>query len=307
MISSRKEWMRGIPKPPCRRAHHYRIHSCCIDRARDGPGIQETTLGKRTSGEVFQRKEVASHSPDTGSAKIDATRILLVDDDAVLAGMLGEFLEREGCAVHHAGNGEDALDRISRNVYDLLVLDIMMPRMNGLDVLRELRGGSTLPVIMLTARGDDLDRILGLELGADDYVSKPFNPRELLARIRAVLRRTHLMAENQSTEIEQGDIRINPATRGVVIGQNTREKRPVSLTQTEFDLLYLLLLKPGQLVTKSSLSTQVLDKPLSKWDRSIDVHISNLRKKLGPFPHGGNRIRTVRGIGYLYHSGERER
>ena len=230
-----------------------------------------------------------------------------MDDDAVLAGMLGEFLEREGCTIHQAGNGEDALNCIGRNAYDLLVLDIMMPGMNGLEMLRELRTRSTLPVIMLTARGDDLDRILGLELGADDYVSKPFNPRELLARIRAVLRRTHLMAKNQATEIEQGDIRINPATRGVTIGQGTRDKRPVSLTQTEFDLLYLLLVKPGQLVTKSSLSTQVLDKPLSRWDRSIDVHISNLRKKLGPFSHGGNRIRTVRGVGYLYQTGERER
>ncbi len=282
------------------------IHSCSFDRVRDDPGTPEMISGKIDPRQVFQRVRLTEHPSNAGAASTDTVRILLVDDDTVLSGMLKEFLEREGCDIHQAGNGEDALNRIRRNVYDLLVLDIMMPGMNGLEVLKELRTRSALPVIMLTARGDDLDRILGLELGADDYVSKPFNPRELLARIRAVLRRTPLMAQSRATEIQHGDVRINPATRGVVIGEGTREKRPVSLTQTEFDLLYLLLLKPGRLVTKSSLSVQVLDKPLSKWDRSIDVHISNLRKKLGPFPHGGNRIRTVRGIGYLYQIGETE-
>ncbi len=156
---------------------------------------------------------------------------------------------------------------------------------------------------MLTARGDDLDRILGLELGADDYLSKPCNPRELVARIRAVLRRLDGVSLGAETDIAVDDLCLKPASRQVLIA-DTQAEREVSLTQTEFDLLQLLLSTPGKLVYKSRMSEQVLGKPLSQWDRSIDVHISNLRRKLGTHADGDERIRTLRGSGYLYVNGE---
>ncbi len=209
-------------------------------------------------------------------------KILIADDDSVLAGMLKEYLESEFCEVTLVENGRDALKAVAQGSFDLLVLDIMMPVMTGIEALKALRGNSRLPVIMLTARGDDLDRILGLELGADDYISKPCNPRELLARIRAVLRRTRPSADDNLEIIQIDDIKLDPATRGVMVGSGSSSVRTISLTQTEFDLLHLLLLTPGKLVTKSEMSLKVLDKPLSQWDRSIDVHLSNLRKKIGP-------------------------
>jgi two-component system response regulator CpxR len=227
-------------------------------------------------------------------------RVLIADDDRVLAGLLKEYLESEHCEVRLAENGQEALKKLEQGAFDLLVLDIMMPVMTGIDALKNLRMHSSLPVIMLTARGDDLDRILGLELGADDYIAKPCNPRELYARIRAVLRRTRSSMDSGSEEIQVDDIRLEPATRGVIVRCRSSSATPVSLTQTEFDLLHLLLLTPNQLVTKSDMSNKVLGKPLSQWDRSIDVHISNLRKKLGSHPKGVDRVRTLRGSGYIY-------
>jgi len=213
--------------------------------------------------------------------------------------MLREYFEAEGCKVTLAVNGADALGKVASNNYDLLVLDVMMPVMNGIDALKELRASSSLPVIMLTARGDDLDRILGLELGADDYVSKPYNPRELFARIRAVLRRTQPSSDQPITALEIGDIYADPATRGVSLNL-TSGNRNISLTQTEFDLLYLFLASSNQIVSRSEMSMKILGKPLSQWDRSIDVHVSNLRKKLGLHTDGQERIRTLRGSGYMY-------
>ena len=213
--------------------------------------------------------------------------------------MLREYFEAEGCKVTLAVNGADALGKVASNNYDLLVLDVMMPVMNGIDALKELRASSSLPVIMLTARGDDLDRILGLELGADDYVSKPCNPRELFARIRAVLRRTQPSSDQPITALEIGDIYADPATRGVSLNLTTGN-RNISLTQTEFDLLYLFLASSNQIVSRSEMSMKILGKPLSQWDRSIDVHVSNLRKKLGLHTDGQERIRTLRGSGYMY-------
>ncbi len=219
--------------------------------------------------------------------------------------MIGEYLESEGLTVMLASDGVQALEMLDEQPVDLLVLDIMMPGMNGIDVLKQLRNASDLPVIMLTARGDDLDRILGLELGADDYLAKPCNPRELYARIRAVLRRILAHDEAQQGALNIGDIFIEPATRGVRIDAMAKQgkAKEVSLTQTEFDLLYLLLSSPGKLVSKSEMSIRVLDKPISQWDRSIDVHISNLRRKLGTHSDGSERIRTLRGSGYLYQQG----
>ena len=215
--------------------------------------------------------------------------------------MLCEYLESEGCTVTTANNGREALNCIDNAHHDILVLDIMMPQMTGIDVLKQLRSTSILPVIMLTARGDDLDRILGLELGADDYIPKPCNPRELVARIRAVLRRSQTTMGMTPDKIELDDLSIDPASRGVTIILDG-EKSSLSLTQTEFDLLHLLLSNINKQVTKSEMSLKVLEKPLSQWDRSLDVHISNLRKKLGRYPSGKERVYTLRGSGYMYQS-----
>jgi two-component system response regulator CpxR len=237
-------------------------------------------------------------TPQTSTHEL--VKVLVADDDRVLAEMLKDYLESEGCKIHLADDGLAAVRKITQEKFDILVLDIMMPGMTGIEVLKQVRASSSLPVIMLTARGDDLDRILGLELGADDYLAKPCNPRELLARIRAVLRRTNATGEPPDIDLETGDIKIDPANRGVVIGGGAGIPTSITLTQTEFDMLYLLLSTPEQLVSKSDISQKVLDRPLSQWDRSIDVHISNLRKKLGPHANGMERIRTLRGTGYLY-------
>lgn len=223
------------------------------------------------------------------------TRILIADDDAVLASMLGEYLEAEGFSVETVGNGRDAVSRVRDDVPDLLVLDIMMPELNGIDTLKEVRSLTDMPVIMLTARGDDLDRILGLELGADDYLGKPCNPRELLARIRAVLRRSTASNDDPHRDLEIADLALFPGSR-----RTTVSGRDISLTQTEFDLLYLMVATPDQVVSKADMSLRVLEKPISQWDRSIDVHISNLRRKIGNHADGSERIRTLRGSGYLY-------
>jgi DNA-binding response OmpR family regulator len=229
-------------------------------------------------------------------------KILLVDDDEILSEMLKQFLVAEGCVVDIANDGEEAFRKTQTNVFDIMILDIMMPKLNGIDTLKRLRIDNSLPVIMLTARGDDLDRILGLELGADDYMPKPCNPRELLARIRAVLRRNRLPTQNSVETLRDNDLEVNPANRGVIVGKETDLECAVSLTQTEFDILYLLISNPDQLISKSRLSIEVLEKPLSQWDRSIDVHISNLRKKLSVNSHPFERIQTLRGSGYLYQS-----
>ena len=231
--------------------------------------------------------------------------LLIADDDEVLSGMLKEYLESEGCKVSLAANGVNALEKIATSNYDLLVLDVMMPVMNGIDALKELRASSSLPVIMLTARGDDLDRILGLELGADDYLSKPCNPRELYARIRAVLRRTQPPSDQPNAALEVGDIYVDPATRGATLNLSSGSMN-ISLTQTEFDLLHLFLTSSNQIVSRSEMSMTILGKPLSQWDRSIDVHVSNLRKKLGLHGDGKERIRTLRGSGYMYQTSNRK-
>lgn len=223
------------------------------------------------------------------------TNVLIVDDDEVLAGMLVEYLGAEGCNCTHVVSGELALRKLSRESFDIILLDIMMPGMGGIETLKAIRNTCSLPVVMLTARGDDLDRILGLELGADDYLPKPCNPRELLARIRAVVRRSQASEAIPENPIYVGDLELNPSTRGVIV-----DGEGIDLTQTEFDLLYLLASRPEQILSKQEISSRVLGKPLSQWDRSIDVHVSNLRKKLGQHPGDIPRIKTLRGSGYLY-------
>lgn len=224
------------------------------------------------------------------------SKILLVDDDVELVGMLREYLEQEGFDVTVAYDGEQGVAEAFNNQYALAVLDVMMPRMNGVEALREIRAKSRLPVIMLTARGDDLDRILGLELGADDYVPKPCTPRELVARIRAILRRSEpTEATQQITVIEAGALKLWPQQRRV-----EWDGKSVELTSTEYNLLEVLARNAGKPVSKSDLSRQGLGRPLAKFDRSIDVHLSSIRHKLGTLPDGRSCIQTVYRLGYQF-------
>ena len=223
--------------------------------------------------------------------------ILIADDDTELCELLREYLGQEGFDVRLAFDGEQALAESRRPGLDAMVLDIMMPRMNGIDVLRNLRKESELPVIMLTARGDDLDRIIGLELGADDYLAKPANPRELLARIRAILRRSNTYSTVATLEV--GDLVLNQARREL-----RREGLLIDLTSTEFSILQLLLQRSGEVVEKKDLYLAALGREPVAYDRSIDMHVSNLRRKLGLAADGTERIETIRGIGYQYRSGE---
>ncbi len=220
-------------------------------------------------------------------------RILLADDDRELVDLLAEYLAGEGFDVVRAGDGEAALEAMREPGLDAAVLDIMMPRLSGTEVLKRLRRESDLPVLMLTARGDDLDRILGLELGADDYLPKPCNPRELVARLRAVLRRSGNAGPAGVLAVD--DLELHGASRHLY-----RAGEPVVLTSTEFSLLQLLLQRAGTVVSKRDLYVAALGREPVRFDRSVDMHLSNLRRKLGPAPGGGPRIETVRGIGYQY-------
>lgn len=222
--------------------------------------------------------------------------ILLADDDIVLAELLTEYLQAEGFKITLVHNGEDALDA-SKSAKDIIILDIMMPKMDGLEVLKAVRQTDIeTPVIMLTARGDDIDRILGLELGADDYMPKPCNPRELLARVKAILRRSNQQSDKtpspHSDRLSVGDLEVNLHNR-----QARLQNKVLVLTQTEFDILQLLMQSSDTLITKQTISEEVLGRKLGAYDRSIDVHISNLRRKLAPSEK--LNIQTVRGSGYL--------
>ena len=227
-------------------------------------------------------------------------RILLADDDTELCEMLREYLQAEGFDVEAVHDGEAALQKALANVHDLLVLDVMMPKRNGFDVLRDLRKTSLIPVLMLTARDEDVDSIVGLELGADDYLPKPCNPRVLVARIRAVLRRTLAGTDDASTTgqpdvLTLDDLEMHTGSRTVELSG-----RPVTMTSTEYSVLEVLLREAGHVVSKADLSDRALGRKLTRYDRSIDMHLSSLRKKLGPLSSGAERIKTVRGVGYQY-------
>jgi len=226
-------------------------------------------------------------------------RILVIDDDAELCGLVGEYLEPEGFQIEAVHDGTRGLERAMAGEHLLIVLDVMLPGMNGFDVLRRLRVASKTPVLLLTARGEDVDRIVGLEIGADDYLPKPFNPRELVARIRAILRRTKGGGKAESEEIPEvirvGDVELDPATRIVL-----RSGTPVDLTSVEFNLLHALLREAGRVVTREHLVDTVLSRKFSPFDRSIDMHVSKVRKKLGDSDSGPDHIKTVRGVGYIF-------
>ena len=225
------------------------------------------------------------------------TRVLLIDDDAELAELLGEYLGREGFALDDETDGGRAVGRLAAGAYHLAVLDVMLPGLNGFDVLRAVRATSRIPILMLTARGDDVDRIVGLELGADDYLSKPFNPRELVARIRAILRRTRDGATGAGPHAQ---LTVDDVTLDVGRRVARRAGTAVALTAVEFSLLELLVRAAGSVVRRDDLARGALGRGLLPFDRSIDVHVSRVRKKLGPRPDGGERIATLRAVGYLY-------
>lgn len=224
-------------------------------------------------------------------------KVLIIDDDEELCELVSEYLSVEGFEVSAVHNGEAGLSRARAGNYDLAILDVMMPKMNGFDVLRNLRETSQLPVVMLTARGDDMERIVGLEIGADDYLPKPFNPRELVARIRAVLRRASGESIDLSLpeKLSVDDLEMSTSSRSATINGEA-----VVLTSLEFDLLAALVRHAGNVVKKEFLSETVLERELSPYDRSLDMHISNLRKKLGLQSDGSERIKTVRSVGYIY-------
>lgn len=224
------------------------------------------------------------------------SKILIIDDDRELCELLAEFLESEGFEISTANDGYRGLELLGRLAPDLVVMDVMMSPISGFDVLKKLRAGDTAtPVIMLTARGDDIDKILGLELGADDYLPKPFNPRELCARIRAILRRSVTSEQSGTGRYELEDILIKLGSREVFISN-----REVDLTSAEFDILHILVRSAGEVCSKELLTERGLSRKMEMYDRSIDMHISNLRKKLGNKADGSARIKTIRGIGYMY-------
>jgi len=227
-------------------------------------------------------------------------QILVIDDDVELCELVAEYLEPDGYKVEAVHDGQSGLERALSGEHALAVLDYMLPGMNGFEVLRQIRARSRLPIVMLTARGDDVNRIIGLQLGADDYLPKPFNPLELVARINAVLRRAQGDEQKPDREIlVVGDIEMDHRTRAVRRGGEL-----VELTVVEYALLEKLLGAPGRIVGREELVKEVLHRNLSPFDRSIDTHVSNLRKKLGHQVNGVERIKTVRSVGYIYASPE---
>ena len=223
------------------------------------------------------------------------TEILLADDDIELCSMLQTYLVDEGFSVTAIHDGETAQAEALNDKYQLLVLDIMLPKLNGLEVLKNLRQHSQKPVLILSARGDDVDSIVGLELGADDYLGKPCNPRVLVARIRAILRRAESPTTNDPVEVLQvHDVELHTQSRRVL-----RRSQPIDLTATEFTVLEVLIRNAGQIVHKNTLSLHSLGRKLTRYDRSLDMHISNIRKKLA-FSDDNDRIKTIRNVGYMY-------
>ncbi|MGP8245393.1 MAG: response regulator transcription factor [Bryobacteraceae bacterium] len=218
--------------------------------------------------------------------------ILVIDDDAELCSLMQEFLKREGFTMECELEGQKGLERAASGAADLVVLDVMLPGMDGFEILRRLRQRSKVPVIMLTARGEDVDRIIGLELGADDYLPKPFNPRELAARIRAILRRYEPRPAASGGRLEVNGVILDPGTREAL-----SHGTPVELTTFEFDILEMLMRSAGRVLSRDALMENFYSRKATPFDRSIDMHISHLRKKL---EHGDALIKTIRGVGYQF-------
>jgi two-component system response regulator CpxR len=227
--------------------------------------------------------------------------ILLVDDDTELTDMLAEYLQPEGMSITAVSTGTQGLRHAQQEEYDLIVLDVMLPGLSGFDVLRQLReSGSRTPVLMLTARGDDVDRIVGLEMGADDYLPKPFNPRELLARVKAILRRTNEVSDEEPDELEAGPFRVQLKRREAWKGEQA-----LKLTNAEFTILVTLIRANGDVVSREALTRAALGRQLLPDDRSLVTHMSNLRKKVADEDDGQTFIRSIRGSGYVLIPAER--
>lgn len=225
-------------------------------------------------------------------------QILIIDDDLEMCDLLAKFLARENFQVEMAHDGESGLAKLVAENYQFVILDVMLPDISGFDVLRRIRAVSPIPVLMLTAKGDEIDRIIGLEIGADDYLPKPFNPRELVARLQAILRRTEIAVRVNKIETEKlivGDLVIELEARTVWIGEKN-----VELTTTEFDVLRVLAGSAGKVISRKKLAEEGMDKKLALFDRSVDMIISKLRQKIGHNEDNLERIRAVRNIGYIY-------
>ena len=225
-------------------------------------------------------------------------QILIIDDDIELCELLEDYLGRDGFAIEAVHDGRQGVDRALSGAHQLVLLDVMLPSLNGFDALRAIRERSEVPVLMLTARGEAVDRIVGIELGADDYLPKPFNPRELVARMRAILRRAQpapLTPGRQEQALVIGELMLAPSSRRATLADQELE-----LTSVEFQILEILVRQAGQVVSREQLSQEALERPYHPLDRSLDVHLSNLRKKLGGDSRGRNPIVTVRGAGYIY-------
>ncbi len=223
-------------------------------------------------------------------------RLLLIDDDIELCDLLVEFLGTEGFHLNAVHDGESGVDAALSGDYALVLLDVTLPKLNGFDVLKKIRQESDIPVLMLTARGDDVDRVIGLEFGADDYLPKPYNHRELVARIKAILRRGRPSPQDTAAKFLQlDDITLNLSNREAVI-----DDEPLELTATEFQVLRSLIEKAGELISRDDLTQIALNRRLTPYDRAIDMHVSNVRKKIGTRKDGQQRIKTVRGAGYFY-------
>ncbi|MEM7379000.1 MAG: response regulator transcription factor [Pseudomonadota bacterium] len=223
-----------------------------------------------------------------------STRVLLVDDDAELIGLLRDYLQQDGFAVECRGDAESATSVLRTGSFDIVVLDVMLPGISGIEALTAIRKFTDIPVLMLTARGDDADRVVGLELGADDYVPKPCSARELAARIRAILKRVATASHSDQTVLHAGDLTIEPRKRTAALNGT-----PLKLTASEYGLLEVLAFRLGKAVSKEELSLAALGRPLEQYDRSIDVHISKLRQKMGAHADGRSRIQSITRVGYL--------
>jgi DNA-binding response OmpR family regulator len=219
--------------------------------------------------------------------------ILLIDDDVELCSMLTEYLGKNGFRVRTAHRGDTGLKAAQQRVWTLILLDVMLPGMDGFEVLKRIRAESSVSVLLLTARGEDVDRVVGLEIGADDYLPKPFNPRELLARMRAVLRRNTSLAPTQSAVLRVGGLELDPAAR-----RATKDGRRIELTDVEFGLLEALMRSPGTVVNREGLSQAVLGRAFDPFDRSLDMHVSRLRRKLSHAGADEDLVKTIRGVGY---------
>lgn len=236
---------------------------------------------------------------------LNKKQILLIDDDHELAGLLVDYLSLEGFIVQCCFDGQSGLEVAYKSKFDLILLDVMMPKLNGFEVLKALGSEYTTPILMLTAKGDHNDKVRGLELGADDYLAKPFHHQELLARIHAILRRINIVTQQnqqllppEDTALIVNEVELNHATRVVTCHTN-----PITLTGTEYQILTLLMQSHGKIIAKETLSKQVLSRKLMPFDRSIDVHVSNIRRKFSHFCTT-EKIKTIRGAGYLFLTGE---